>query len=295
MTTLRITRTGPLATIQDAGRPGCLSLGVSASGPMDRAAFASAGHRLGRAGRAGIEFTTAGIGFHLEGDGLDAAFAGGDFRLRVGGRSLGWPWAGPLAEGDEVEILPGGAGNYGYARFSREIDLPPVLGSVATNLVAGLGGLEGRALRAGDLLSFGPFGDMAEPPPAAPSPDGAVRIIWGIHADLFPAALRAEFTRQAFHVSPRLDRMGVRLEDRAGVFAGAHLLSLVSEPVAAGDIQVLGDGTPIVLIRDHQPTGGYPRIATVATADLDRFAQLRPGAAVQFQPVTADHARRLLG
>jgi allophanate hydrolase len=88
--------------------------------------------------------------------------------------------------------------------------------------------------------------------------------------------------------------MGVRLEDGEGVFAEAGSLSLVSDAIVAGDIQILGDGTPIVLMRDHQPTGGYPRIATVISADLDRFAQLRPGSPVAFVPVTVEHAQALL-
>jgi allophanate hydrolase subunit 2 len=91
-----------------------------------------------------------------------------------------------------------------------------------------------------------------------------------------------------------MDRMGVRLIDRSGVFRDAAALSLVSDAIVPGDIQILGDGTPIVLMRDHQPTGGYPRIATVIDADLDRFAQLRPGAEVRFLPVTVTHAQELM-
>ena len=88
--------------------------------------------------------------------------------------------------------------------------------------------------------------------------------------------------------------MGVRLDDPAGVFADASALSLVSDAIVPGDIQILGDGTPIVLMRDHQPTGGYPRIGTIISADLDRLAQLRPGHDVSFQPVTVEHARQIL-
>ena len=79
--------------------------------------------------------------------------------------------------------------------------------------------------------------------------------------------------------------MGVKLEDAAGIFQDQRRLSLVSDAIVPGDIQILGDGTPIVLMRDHQPTGGYPRIATIVSADLDRFAQMRPGTAVIFRPV----------
>jgi allophanate hydrolase len=79
--------------------------------------------------------------------------------------------------------------------------------------------------------------------------------------------------------------MGVKLEDPAGIFRDQKRLSLVSDAIVPGDIQILGDGTPIVLMRDHQPTGGYPRIATIVSADLDRFAQMRPGTALSFRPV----------
>jgi len=120
---------------------------------------------------------------------------------------------------------------------------------------------------------------------------GPIRVVWGVHADVFPAETRERFASQTFQVSPQLDRMGVRLRDGAGVFADAKVLSLVSDAVVPGDIQILGDGTPIVLMRDHQPTGGYPRIATVISADFDRFAQLRPGSEVRFQPVTLAHAQ----
>jgi allophanate hydrolase len=124
--------------------------------------------------------------------------------------------------------------------------------------------------------------------------EGPIRIVWGLHADLFLPAVRARFLSTNFRVSSRLDRMGTRLEDRRGVFAGAQRLSLVSDAIVPGDIQILGDGTPIVLQRDHQPTGGYPRIATVIGADLDRFAQLRPGSEVSFAPVTVARAQQLL-
>ena len=150
-----------------------------------------------------------------------------------------------------------------------------------------------RALRAGDVLDFGSKGaDVASATRA--EAEGPVRVVWGIHADLFPATVREAFVSEAFGISAKLDRMGARLDDRRRVFAGVQNLTLVSDAIVAGDIQILGDGTPIVLLRDHQPTGGYPRIATVISADLDRFVQMRPGSAVRFQPVTVTKAQELL-
>ncbi|RYE58053.1 MAG: hypothetical protein EOP20_06570, partial [Hyphomicrobiales bacterium] len=116
----------------------------------------------------------------------------------------------------------------------------------------------------------------------------------GLHAEVFEPSLREKFVTSRFRITSMMDRMGVRLRDEAGVFADTRILSLVSDPVVVGDIQILGDGTPIVLGRDHQPTGGYPRIGTIASVDLDRFFQLRPNTEIAFSPIGLDHAQALL-
>lgn len=298
MTSIVITRAGPLCTVQDAGRFGMLRHGVSASGPMDRAAFERAAVRLGGAAPAGIEFTTAGIAFRVEDGTLGLGLDGGRFAVTRNGEAVDWPAAFTLRAGEEVSVSPGGAGNYGYMRFDRALMLPSVMGSMATNSVAKLGGVNGRALRAGDRLAFDSEAVVAPPPtppPPRPEPeceaDGPIRVLWGLHAEVFSPLVRERFASARFAVSSRIDRMGARLADPAGVFAGPTVLSLVSDAIVPGDIQILGDGTPIVLLRDHQPTGGYPRIATIISADLDRFVQMRPGSDVRFTPVTLRRAR----
>ncbi|MDO8360672.1 MAG: biotin-dependent carboxyltransferase family protein [Devosia sp.] len=288
MTAIVLTRAGPLTTLQDAGRFGMLAHGVSASGPMDRGAYLMAGAALERAGETAIEFSQ-GLEFDADGD-LLFAVAGGDFKLWINGAVAAWPVAATLKSGDHVAVAPGAWGNYGYLRFDREIDVPPVLGSRSTNVTVGLGGFKGRALKAGDRLGFGAMGEPVAQVDALTGA-GPVRVIWGLHADLFDNAVRRRLVEQGFFVSTNLDRMGVRLTDPAGVFDGQRKLNLVSDAIVPGDIQILGDGTPIVLMRDHQPTGGYPRIATVVSADFDRLAQLRPGTEVRFRPVTLEHAR----
>lgn len=296
MTLLRITRAAPVTTVQDLGRFGMLQHGISASGPMDRGAFQRAGAMLPAAGAEAIEFSGAGISFSITRGRVHAAFDGGKFALSINNIPRDWPASLEIRDGDRVDVSPGAAGNYGYVRFDHTIDVPPVLGSRATNLVVGLGGLDGRALRAGDTLSLIPA------PPTNfraeimnfCSENVPIRFIWGIHAELFTPGTRQAFVEGRYTVSRRLDRMGVRIDDPARLFARAPVLSLVSDAIVAGDIQVLGDGTPIVLMRDHQPTGGYPRIGTVISADLDRFAQLRPGSALAFAPVTLHKAHSLL-
>lgn len=293
-TRLFIRRAGPLTSIQDAGRFGMLRHGISASGPMDAGAFAQAGALAG-GGRGGVEFTMAGLEIRLEQGRCRVGFAGGDFLTRHNGRVLDWPGHVALEAGDVLAVTPGQWGNYGYLRFDADIAVEAVMGSIATSSRAGLGGLEGRALRAGDIFGLtgrhaGAAVEFVRPEPRT----GPIRVVWGLHAEMFPQALRERFLATEFTVSSRLDRMGVRLEDAGRVFADAAVLSLASDAIVPGDIQILGDGTPIVLMRDHQPTGGYPRIATIISADLDRFAQLRPGSPVAFEPVTVEHAHALL-
>jgi 5-oxoprolinase (ATP-hydrolysing) subunit C len=283
---IRIIRAAPLTTVQDLGRFGALRYGIAASGPMDAIGWAEAG-----GGSSGIEFTLAGLEFTIADGIAKAGFGGGCFELKINGKSKRWPVQVTLKPGDNVVITPGSAGNYGYVRFGGDLDVPLVIGSRATSTVAALGGFQGRSLRPGDELAI-LAGDVTRPAKTGQTrmPDAPLRFVWGLHADLFDARERSGFVSSSFFVSHRLDRMGVRLEDRAGVFASAQHLSLVSDSVVPGDVQVLGDGTPIVLMRDHQPTGGYPRIATLLSAEISRFAQMRPGEQVRFEPVSLERA-----
>lgn len=294
---LRIERVSPLTSVQDAGRHLMLAHGVTPSGPMDRSGFAAAAFMLGGAGGAGLEFTAGGIAVVLASGRCRVGFAGGAFRAARNDVPLDWPGSVELWAGDRLAIETGPAGNYGYLRFSGEIELPPVLGSRATNMRVGLGGLDGRALVPGDTLAISEA-PMGAPDPGAPPPaeaGGPIRVLWGLHAGLFPPAVQRAFLETEFIVTAGMDRMGVRLEDPGRVFASVSGLSLVSDAVVAGDIQILGDGTPVVLMRDHQPTGGYSRIATIISADLDRFAQLRPGARIRFESVGLARAQALAG
>ncbi len=288
MTELRILSAGPLTSLQDAGRPGWLAHGVSASGPMDRGAFERAGRWIGGAGATGIEFT---LGLAFTADvALAIGLDGGSYRLSINGEPLAWPARALLRPGDKVEIASGALGNYGYVRFGADIDIDAVLGSRSTNTAVGLGG---RVLAAGDTLRLGAAIERraAPHPRASAYVEGPLRVVWGLHADRFSGGTRDRFVTEDFVVGSRLDRMGVQLIDRHQVFQGASARSLVSDAVVPGDIQILGDATPVVLMRDHQPTGGYPRIATIIDADLDRFAQARPGTAVRFQPIGVARAQ----
>jgi biotin-dependent carboxylase-like uncharacterized protein len=295
MSRIVLTRVSPMTTIQDAGRPGLFAHGIGASGPMDRNGYALAATTAEQPCGAAIEIGPLGLDFTYHGGPLSAGAAGGAFSLTVDGQPRPWPSRIDLVEGAKISIKPGPHGNYAYLRFTAEIGVPAVLGSRSTNATVGLGGFDGRMLATGDELNFEELIDAEIEPvlPETATPDDPIRFVWGIHADLFSAPIRSAFTASGFRVSARMDRMGVRLDDTGAVFSDAKLLNLVSDAVVPGDIQILGDGTPIVLMRDNQPTGGYPRIGTVIDADLDRFAQIRAGKMVRFEPVTVAHAHRI--
>jgi len=295
VTRLRILRAGPLTTIQDNGRFGMLRHGISASGPMDRSAFAHAAELVAGAGPAGIECTMAGIEIEVISDECRVGYAGGAFQVKLNGTELPWPGATDLRMGDRLAIRPGPAGNYAYLRFDMTIDVPLVMGSRSTNIRVGLGGFDGRVLGKGDEIELVETDspDTGRSSRVENTPQEPIRVLWGLHAMDLPHGLREGLLENAFAVSKQMDRMGVRLEDSGGVFADAAGLSLVSDAIVPGDIQILGDGTPVVLMRDHQPTGGYPRVATIISADLDRFAQLRSGTRVLFESVSLAHAQGL--
>ncbi|MBK1793325.1 biotin-dependent carboxyltransferase [Devosia sp. WQ 349] len=290
---IQLLRCGPLTTIQDAGRFNGLRHGVSASGPMDAGAFARAGNLAGTSGTAGIEFTTGGIALRLLEGSVSIGWSGGDFRAAVDGVPVPWSSAADLQPGSVLEIAAGAWGNFGYLRFSGEIDVPALMGSRATSMRARIGGLDGRVLQSVDELTIIGPGVERQSVDAVDQDLSPVRFIWGVHAEQFTKDVPQRFVSSSFFVTAAMDRMGFRLKDAGNVFEGKSSLSLVSEPVLPGDVQILGDGTPIVLMRDHQPTGGYPRIATVIRADLDRLAQMRPGTELAFTPVTVEHAQAL--
>ena len=202
--------------------------------------------------------------------------------------------ASTLRRGDLLEI--GGAADavWGYLAMAGGIDLPGQLGSLSTHVRSGIGGLGGRAIRAGDevplAIDRAPRGHEAALAPVGAEP-GPIRVVLGPQDDFFtPEAIEA-FLEEAFTVTFQFDRLGYRLT--GPVLEHAKGFNIISDGVVAGCIQVPGDGQPIVLMRDCQSPGGYPKIATVITADLGRLAQHRPGTEVRFRQVAVTEAQLL--
>lgn len=295
---LEVLDPGLLLSVQDAGRPGMASEGVTRGGAADRHSLAVANALVGNpSDAAGVEATLLGptvralapVTLGLGGTMAAAVLESGE-RVTPGSTVT-------LRAGDALSLEPA-TGARGYLAVPGGIDVPIVLGSRSTALGGGFGGLEGRALRAGDRLASAE--DRTIPPghwPGMPSP-GIVSSAHPLH--VLPGPHTAELGGDAIDallatpwtVSPTTDRVGLRLDGDA--IPDTPLADLASHGVVAGAIQVPPDRRPIVLFVDHQPTGGYPVIAVVISADLDRLGQLAPGAPVWFERTTHEEARAAL-
>ena len=290
---LRILKAGPGATLQDGGRHGYLRFGVTPAGPMDPLAFHTANCALGNPpGTTAIEVGLGGLDFTLEGAPLAIAIAGGEFAVTLDGRRLPPAVLTRLDVGAVVTIRPGPQGAWCYVALGGRLQIAPMLGSTATHTRSALGGIDGRGLMAGDCLRLtGPsmpprFGRLEAP--WLDRPADVIRVILGPQDDYFAPDQIAAFLAGPWRLSPRLDRMGYFLDGPR--LTHAQGFNIVSDGIAMGAIQVPGEGQPVVLMADRQPTGGYPKIATVIGPDLGRLAQARPGQSIRFQAVTVGEA-----
>ncbi len=282
-----VSRAGMLTTLQDLGRPGWRGAGVPPGGAMDRFAARVANLLVGNAEWAAVlEFTLVGPELEFRSD-ATIALGGADF----GGVPRWQPVR--LAAGARVKFGPARTGCRGYLAMAGGFDVPVVLGGRGTYLRAAMGGRDGRALREGDVLRRAEAGrevigkwriDERILPAYSAAP--TVRVVRGAQAEEFADVIG----RSDFSVTPKSDRMGVRLAGPAVVRRGGG--ELMSATVVPGTVQVPPDGQPIILMADAQTIGGYPQIAHVVSADLPLVAQVRPGDRVRFREVTLDEAHR---
>lgn len=293
---LEVVAPGPLLTPQDAGRPGLAHLGVPPSGPADPWGHAVANLLAGTpAGAAALEVTLGGAVLRVL-ETCAIALAGADLGAELDdGRPLRNGTVHLVPAGSEVRLPGGRSGARAYVALPGGIEAPIVLGSAATCVAAGLGGIDGRALREGDVVRPRRRGDLdavgrewpsaLAPHPASrtaplalvPGPDGR---------HLPPGALEA-LTGTAWQVAAACDRMGIRLEG-AALASGREILS---HSVVPGAIQVPADGRPLILFVDGPTIGGYPVIGVVPRAEWPRLGQLLPGDAVRFAVSDPEAAR----
>lgn len=287
--TLDVVEPGLLITVQDGGRRGWARYGVPPSGPVDAMAFRAANLLVGNPpDAAGLEITLAGPVLRARQASL-VAVCGAEFELWAGRVPLPTWHAVYLRAGDCLRFGERRSGARAYLAIAGGIALPAFLGSQSTYLPGEFGGLAGRALRAGDVLPVGlppghPAAGAGRRWPDAQRPAytlrPTVRVILGPQADAFTAAGLATFLSAEYVITPHSDRMGMRLQGPPVAHVGAT--GIVSDGVVPGSIQIPPDGQPIIMLADHQTTGGYPKIATVLAADLPLLAQALPGERVRF-------------
>ena len=289
MTTVRpsleVLATGPLALIQDLGRPGLASVGVGRSGAADRASFRLGARLLAQDDTAAaIEVTFGGLEVRAHRT-VMLALTGAPAPALVGRIRVAHLSPFVLHPGDVLRLGVPTAGLRSYLSVRGGIDVPAVLGSRSTDVLSGLGP---APLRAGDVLAVGPAPtafphvDVAPLRPLTNDPI-AVRAAWGPRADwLAEPDLLGTTT---WTVSSRSDRVGMRLEGEP--LRRTDKRELPSEGMVRGAIQVPPGGEPVVFLADHPVTGGYPVVAVVVDADVDRAAQVRPGQSVRFRTVEA--------
>ena len=269
------------------GRPGWLAQGLSAGGAMDRLALVEGAVLLGQApGLAVLEIGGSFVRFQTDAP-LRLALTGAPMRATCDGAAVAWNAVHAIAEGSIIEVTAQ-RGGYGYLSIGGGIDTPVVLGSRAAHLAAGIG----RAVQADDVLPIG-LDTGARSGLKLALPDRctatALRFTCGPQTKRFDADTLDRFQTTRFTKDARGNRMGQRLT--GGQFASADGLSILSEAVLPGDIQITGDGTPFVLLAECQTTGGYPRIGRVLPCDIPALVQLPIGARFTLRHVDIDTAQ----
>ncbi len=285
-------------TVQDLGWSGYRSVGLPASGAMDRQALAVANLLAGNEpGTAGLEWALGGGTIRFE-DGGTFAIGGAAVEASIGGRPVTMNTTTEAGPREELELFRQSRGVFSYLAVRGGIDVAPVLGARSTYLRGGFGGYHGRRLRGEDFLHLGPA-TRAAPPAGFAAPtelvpaleDAPIRVTPGPEEALFAPTMLDLLVESEWIVSAASDRMGYRL--KGPVVSPLVRATRASEPACPGAIQVADDGGPIVLMADGPTVGGYPKPAVVVGADLGRLAQLEPGRKLTFARVTVPEAQRL--
>lgn len=279
---LEILDPGPLTTIQDEGRRGLGAVGVGRSGAADKPAYRAANRLVGNLpGAACLETTAGGLTARARGS-LMVAVTGPRVQVFVDGRPMGDHSLLHLHDGDVLRLAAPVAGLRNYLAVRGGIAGEPVLGSLSTDLLSGIGPAPlsaGDALGVGSAESVWPATDFI---PTASSEAAPLLAASGPRADWFTPAARTALTAQTWTVTADANRVGVRIQG-AVPLERAIARELPSEGMAIGSVQVPPDGQPVLFLADHPPTGGYPVIAVLTSASIAAAAQLRPGDPVRFQ------------
>lgn len=291
MGVIQVQAPGLFTTVQDLGREGFGPMGVSPSGAADPISLRLGNRLVGNAETAAaLEMTLLGGTFVFP-EGAVIALTGSDFSASV-------PlWISvEMKPGELLRLGPTRSGARGYLCVRGGIRVPLFLGSASTHILSGLGGLEGRPLRKGDVLQIGPSNGEFPKRKIAPaawerlSTRKVLRVTAGPQSEWFTNS--SAFYASVYRVTEEANRMGLRLE---GAAVAAHSSGeMITEGVSLGAIQVPAGGQPIILFVEQQTTGGYPKIANVIAADLPSVGQLRPRDEIRFEQVSVETAQDLL-
>jgi biotin-dependent carboxylase-like uncharacterized protein len=296
---LKVLAPGLHTTVQDLGRPGYQAIGVPVSGALDGFSLRLANALVGNpAGTPALEVLISGPTFEVAADTVRVALSGAGASLAIGAENgrVGAGQSATLPRGEVFQVVVGPQSACCYLAVEGGVTVPLVLGSASTCVRAAIGGLEGRALRRGDFvpLAVAHESDRAElrlSSQMVATGDQPIRVVLGPQQEYFTEEAVAAFLEAEFRISQSADRMGMRLDGPSL----QHRLGwdIISDAITTGAIQVPGSGQPILLLADHQTTGGYPKIATVISADLPVVGQRRPGDALRFAAVAVDMAEQL--
>jgi antagonist of KipI len=287
MSELLVIKPGMLTTIQDLGRWGLQARGVPVAGPMDPWSHRIANALVGNPRDAAtLEITLLGPELEFDAERL-AAVSGAEFEVTIDDRPAPWNAAFVAPSGSRLRFRSRKRGVRAYLALAGGLATPPVLGSRATHLVCGMGGFGGRPLKAGDRVPLGhaESGRRAAPSldqPVVPLPDGhaTVRVLPGPQVDYFADDAMQILQSAPYTIANNSDRMGFRLS--GPILPHSRGADIISDATPLGTLQVPASGQPILLMADRQTTGGYPKIATVISADMAVAGQLAPGDSITF-------------
>jgi biotin-dependent carboxylase-like uncharacterized protein len=295
---IEILKPGLLTTVQDFGRVGYQKLGISPSGVLDRRAMTLANLLVDNpAEEAVLELTLMGPELRITEDNF-IAVTGGDLGPLLNGEPIPRYAAVPVKGGDVLFLGQAKNGCRAYLAFSGGLDIPAVMGSKSTNLKCGFGGYRGRKLQSGDVLTFSapkkelPFFPLRTLEAPVFSGEGILRVILGPQENAFTEGGIRTFFGESYQVTPRFDRMGCTLD--GPTIECKDKADIISDGIPAGAVQIPSSGKPIIMLADHQTTGGYTKIGTVASVDLPLLAQCRPGDTIRFRQISAGDAQKLL-
>jgi 5-oxoprolinase (ATP-hydrolysing) subunit C len=291
MSKLVVTSIGPASSVQDGGRPGSQRYGLVPSGAMDRLALAAANTLVGNAPfTAAVEIGPFGAVFIARGGAVRIALSGASRNADIAGRPVAIDTSATLADGETLTLGFARNGSFSYLGIEGGIAGEPDFGSLAVNARAGLGSPYPRPLQSGDELQTVAASGAPERRIELPAAtEAAIRAVWGPQDDEFDDDSRNLFVDSEWKISATSDRMGYRLE--GPVIRHLHGHNIVSDGTVNGSVQVPGNGQPIVLMPDRGTSGGYPKIATVISADFGRLAQTPAGRGFRFKAVSMAEAQ----